>query len=297
MKFRTQYSPEKGDLVLDPEKPVVFVGSCFSQNIASVMREHSWDSFLPFGTLYNPLSISLAIDLFCDIEKGKERFETSLYQYNGIWNSSFFDSSFSSVRKEDCLEEFISRQNQFIHSINQGKILIVTFGTSICYFDTATSEVVGNCHKLPSQNFYRRRLSIEEIVVNWKYLIEDLSRRFPGLNIIFTVSPVRHLKDGFTGNSHSKAVLQLAVEEICNSNFTCHYFPAYEILNDDLRDYRFYASDLCHPSEEAIEYIWENFIETYLDQRGKKLLEEGLRQMKSANHRPKLGALGKPLNL
>lgn len=166
-------------------------------------------------------------------------------------------------------------------------VLFVTFGTAWCYFlADNTDYVVANCHKQPSAMFIRRRITVDEIVGAWTALCNDLWKRFPDLRIVFTVSPVRHLKDGFSGNARSKAVLQLAVEEICRINDRCSYFPAYEILNDDLRDYRFYASDLVHPSQEAVEYIWEIFKSTYLDDKGLELLKEGERIQKAWNHRP-----------
>lgn len=295
MKFRTEYQPDKSSFTLSPENPVVLVGSCFSQNIARKMALHDWMAITPFGTLYNPLSISLAIESVIDGRR-KEIFENSLFNHDGVWHSDLFDSSFSSLRREDCIAEFENRCDEFMGCLQKGKVLIVTFGTSICYFRECSSLPVGNCHKLPSKLFYRRRLSVTEIVERWKEMIEKLQSLFPAVKVVFTVSPVRHIKDGLEGNSRSKAVLQLAVEEICHHHNNCHYFPAFEILNDDLRDYRFYAADLCHPSEEAIEYVWEKFIATYCDEVGVRRLEEGVRKVKSSLHRPMTGALGKPLS-
>lgn len=297
MKFRTEFKPIRSNITLFPDMPVVLTGSCFSQNIAKKMSLHKWESIIPGGTLYNPLSIELAIRMFLNKTNGKEIFENSLFFANGIWNSRMFDSSFSSVNKEYCIQEFINRQNDFNNYLSTGKCLIITFGTSICYFLQTTGIAVGNCHKQPSQEFFRKRLTINEIVENWNNLIEDLNLIFPGINIIFTISPVRHLKDGFEGNSRSKAILQLAVEELCLTHDNCHYFPAFEILNDDLRDYRFYAPDLTHPSDEAIDYIWDIFKSTFIDSEGLKKLDEGERAVKAASHRPKTGALGKELRI
>ena len=295
MKFRTEYQPQKADFTLSPEKPVVLAGSCFSQNIASKMKDHLWDAVNSFGTLYNPSSIYHAIEMMLDEEQGVKRFVDSLFYADGLWNSYMFDSSFSSKDKEDCVKEFQIRQEEFLSKIVSGKVLIITFGTSICYYLREDDVPVGNCHKLPSRLFDRKRLSIQEISILWNSLIKKLKARIPDIKIIFTVSPVRHLKDGFTGNARSKAILLLAAEGMCNSNESCVYFPSFEILNDDLRDYRFYASDLVHPSEEAIDYIWEIFKDVFLEEEGKLYLAEGLKKVKSANHRPKSGALGKPL--
>ena len=295
MKFRTEYLPGKAGIILDPRKPVVLTGSCFSQNIAAKMKEHSWEALNPLGTLYNPLSICEAIDIVTDSENGYDRFLDSLFNADNLWNSWWFDSSFSAILKEDCIEEFLLRQNQFLKGLKEGGVMIVTFGTSICYYLDHACIPVGNCHKQPSSMFYRERLIIDDIVARWSNLLESLRDRFPGIRVIFTVSPVRHLKDGFEGNARSKAILLLAVEEIIRLNPDTFYFPAYEILNDDLRDYRFYASDLCHPSDEAIEYVWQKFIETYIDASGLGILSNGSRRYKALQHRPKTGALGKPL--
>lgn len=297
MKFRTEYISTKASFQLDPRLPVVLMGSCFSQNIAGKMNDHLWENSFSGGTLYNPVSIETALDLLMDEENGKEKFERSLFYFNGLWHSRLFDSSFSSIHQEDCIHGFLIKQNEFLQAINKGKILIVTFGSSICYHQQTDGLIVGNCHKLPSENFYRKRMSTEEITIRWTNLIDNLKQSFPGIKIIFTVSPVRHLKDGFEGNMRSKAVLLLATEAICLKNDSCFYFPAFEILYDDLRDYRFYASDLAHPSEEAINYIWEKFTETYLGKEGMLLLREGANKKRASMHRPLVGALGKPLSI
>ena len=295
MKFRTEYEAKKAPFFLNPEVPVVVVGSCFTQNIASRMEAHNWQFFNPAGTLYNPISIAYALDMMLDEETGLSRFEESLFEYNGLWNSHWFDSSFSSIERQDCIKEFLNRKQRLATSLNEGKVLIVTFGTSICYYLQEDHVPVGNCHKQPSTLFYKERLGISEIESYWTPVIKRLQEKIENIRIIFTVSPVRHLKDGFEGNARSKAILLLGIEEICRNNDRCFYFPAYEILTDDLRDYRFYASDLVHPSDEGINYIWEKFVDTFIDDNGRKQLLEGEKIVKAINHRPKTGALGKPL--
>ena len=295
MKFRTEYKADKASFTLNPQHPIVLAGSCFSQNIARKMEEHGWTAINPLGTLYNPISICFAIDMMLDAEKGTERFEQSLFEFNGIWNSNWFDSSFSSLYREECVQEFLNRRDLLIKTLKEGKTLIVTFGTSLVYHRIEDRIPVGNCHKQPSGLFYQQRMTSSEVLSYWDCVIERLREQIPDIRLIFTVSPVRHLKDGFTGNSKSKAILLLGVEDIIRYNERCHYFPAYEILNDDLRDYRFYASDLSHPSEEAIDYIWEKFVDTYIEENGLKMLEEGRKKYIASQHRPKLGALGHPL--
>lgn len=296
MKFRTEYIPSPASFSLDPRLPVVMAGSCFSQNIAARMIQHEWKAVNPLSTLYNPVSILKALEIMLDRESGSKLFDESLFYYNGIWNSHYFDSSFSSHEAENCREEFRIRQQELLGALEEGETLIVTFGTAICYHLQSSDEIVGNCHKQPANLFYRKRLTTEEIRGMWSDFLKNLKKRYPEIRVIFTVSPVRHLKDGFEGNLRSKAILLLAVEEIVNSDPSTTYFPAYEILNDDLRDYRFYASDLVHPSEEAIDYVWEKFVETFIDSEGRIYLKEGLSRYKSINHHPKTGALSLPLS-
>lgn len=296
MKFRTEYIPRKSSFALDPSLPVVLAGSCFSQNIAGKMLAHQWPAFTPLGVLYNPTSIMYAIHLMLEGERGLAIFESSLSEIGGVWHSCFFDSSFSALDPSDSIQEFKNRRNIFLDSLAKGNTLIVTFGTSLVYHRVADRTAVGNCHKQPSELFYRQRLTPSGIMSDWSVIIEDLRNLFPDLRIIFTVSPVRHLKDGMEVNSRSKAILLLAVEDIIKFNENTFYFPAYEIMNDDLRDYRFYASDMAHPSEEAVDYIWEKFQQSYLNPEGIDLLREGAKRFKASMHRPLTGAMGKPLS-
>lgn len=275
MRFRTEYMAESSDVRLTPELPVLTVGSCFAENIAERMRESLWDVCNPLGTLFNPVSIAEVIGLALrGDESGDEG--KMMFRSGGVWHSWLFGTKFSSVSPQALNGEIDNALGQFRKYLGISQALIVTLGTSNCYFLADGSEkVVANCHKMPAATFVRRRFSVAEIAEKWVNLCVALHSRYPALKIIFTVSPVRHLKDGFTENARSKATLMLAVEEICREREYCRYFPAYELLTDDLRDYRFYASDLVHPSAEGVEYIWEKFQETYLDPEGIALLKRG----------------------
>lgn len=287
MKFRTEYRPLPSSLRLSPEHPVVLLGSCFSQNIARKMIECDWEAFNGVGTLYNPLSIAKVLDLLLFDDDFFTTTKKSLFQApDGLIHSWFFDTHFSRMSADECISAIENCRKNLVSTLSQAETLIVTFGTAWCYFLTEDKELVANCHKMPQDMFVRRRISITEIVDVWTQFCQQLKNRFPNLSIIFTVSPVRHMKDGFEGNARSKATLLLAVEEICNRYDFCHYFPAYEIISDDLRDYRFYATDLVHPSDSAVEYIWEIFRQTFLDSRDENLLKEGNRRYKALNHRP-----------
>ncbi|MDE6638597.1 MAG: GSCFA domain-containing protein [Muribaculaceae bacterium] len=290
MKFRTEYKETRVQPPLDPSLPIVLVGSCFASNIASKMRECQWEVFNGVGTLYNPMSIAKVLELMIFGNDNLDKVFDSLFESEGKVHSWLFDSHFSASSKERCMELISQMKKDFLSVLSKAQALVVTFGTAWCYALAQDEEekqeyIVANCHKMPAVMFRRRRLSIEEIASLWIRLCEKIKINYPYLRIIFTVSPVRHLKDGFEGNSLSKATLHLAVEKICSTLEYSIYFPAYEIVCDDLRDYRFYASDLVHPSDSAVEYIWEIFRKTFVDEKGDMLLKEGSKRYKALNHR------------
>lgn len=287
MKFRTEFKESCSPLTLSPNCPTILIGSCFANNIAKKMRECDWNVFNDAGTLYNPLSISKVLDTLVFNDNYKEVLNDSLFESENLIHSWLFDTHFSKPSVTEVINSIELSRNELMNCLNKSQALIVTFGTAWCYFLAQDMDyVVANCHKQPQSLFVRRRITISEIVDSWTAICKKIKQRFPNISFIFTVSPVRHLKDGFEGNTRSKAILQLAVEELCNNIDDCYYFPAYEIVCDDLRDYRFYASDLVHPSEMAIDYIWETFRRTYIDDDGEKLLKEGNKRYKAANHRP-----------
>lgn len=287
MRFRTEYTPVSSDLRLDPTYPVVLIGSCFADNIARRMRECQWEAFNGCGTLYNPASIAKVLDMLVLSDDVSSMVEDSLFESDGMVHSWLFDTHFSRTSASDCMQAVAEARNALLTSLAGAQALIVTFGTSWCYrLEERKDYIVANCHKRPQAMFERFRLPVTETSRIWIDLCARLKERYPALKVIFTVSPVRHMKDGFEGNSRSKAALLLAVEEICGSADNALYFPAYEIVCDDLRDYRFYASDLVHPSETAVEYIWEIFRKTFIDGKGEQLLAEGRKKFKSLSHRP-----------
>lgn len=287
MKFRTEYIPSKSRLTLDPSRPVVLIGSCFADNIARKMRECQWNVFNGAGTLYNPISIARVLEMMLFDENWNETVKDSIFEYEGYFHSWLFDSHFSRKSIEDLVEYVGDMRLNLVDTLEKAQSLIVTFGTSWCYFLEGKSDyVVANCHKMPQLMFSRRRVSIGEIVDLWSCLCNRINKAFPNLKVIFTVSPVRHLKDGFEGNARSKATLLVAVEEICDRIDDAIYFPAYEIVTDDLRDYRFYASDLVHPSDQAVEYLWEIFQFSFLDAKGIQTLRDGNKSYRRECHRP-----------
>ena len=223
------------------------VGSCFSDEIGALMQQRGLQvTSNPFGTLYNPISIAQALQVT------NQKSQISLVFNEGLWHSMAHHGSFSRPTKEETEQVVAESIETMQRALNEANIVIVTFGTAWVY--ERNGEVVGNCHKLPEKEFTRRRLSVEEIIAAWKPILE----RYPDKHWLFSVSPIRHIKDGLHENQLSKATLLQAIDQM-----GVGYFPSYEILLDELRDYRFFADDLVHPSSMAVNYIWERFADTF----------------------------------
>jgi hypothetical protein len=238
---------------------ILLLGSCFADNIGAKFEEHYFQTTInPFGTLYNPASIAKAV-----LDMGYGPSSMGLVEHNGLWHSMMHHGSYSGVDKEEVIARCEESRIQMREALQQASVVIVTFGTAWVY--EYEGEVVANCHKLPANRFVRRRLTVNEIVDMWQPIIASM----PDKHWIFTVSPIRHIKDGLHENQVSKAILLQAVDRLTSiqSNSLMgskSYFPSYEIMLDELRDYRFYAEDMVHPSAVAVDYIWQRFVETYM---------------------------------
>lgn len=293
MKFRTEYIPLPAERPLDPGRPLLLAGSCFTDSIGRLMRRSRWRAYHNIcGVLYNPFSIADMLDLAVMSLEGPvtDIIRESITTRGDLSMTWFADSSVTTFSAEDTLNKFEGLVRKSGELLTESQALISTFGTAWVYELTGKpGTVVANCHKFPADTFTRRRLSQDEIAERWKGTVSMLHRINPGLRIIFTVSPIRHLKDGFEGNMRSKATLLLACEKICGETENTEYFPAYEILNDDLRDYRFYDEDLVHPSQAAAEYIWDKFRERYLSRESNEILREGEKVTRLLSHRPIIG--------
>lgn len=289
MKFRTPFEAQPCIVRLTPAQPVVMLGSCFSDNLSARMREGLWRVENPLGVLYNPVSISRALQLMLSDIGLAEKCDATIFESYGVFHSWLFDSGVSAVERKLVLSELKTKSAR-LHSLLENACgLFVTFGTAkVWYLQEKADYPVGNCHKQPAEMFATSRLSVEDILEEWRPLIRRLGQDYPGLPVVFTVSPVRYLRDGFEENARSKATLLLAIEQLCKEFGNCHYFPAYEIYNDDLRDYRFYASDLVHPSPEGIDYIWEKFKETFLGEEELQILKSGRDIVRRYFHRPNI---------
>ncbi|MCX6334507.1 MAG: GSCFA domain-containing protein [Bacteroidia bacterium] len=263
--------------------PVMFIGSCFAASIGHRMETgHMPVMINPSGTVYNPVSVCNTLDT---ITSGRNYMASDLYEHKNTWLSFNHYTDFSSENAEAVLEKINRRSEAAGDFLTGARFLFVTFGTARVYRWKHSGKIVSNCHKIPSSEFTNELLSVEAIVSLWNNQLERLKSLFPDLKVIFTVSPVRHWKDGAHGNQISKSVLLLAVEELLGHPSKPEYFPAYEIVMDDLRDYRFYDDDMLHPSTAAVDYIWNSFSDCYLDINIKKLWQEVSSITKAMSHK------------
>ncbi len=285
MDFRTTIHIADNMGIMHHSDHFMMLGSCFSDNIGGKLRQAMIDvNINPFGTLYNPFSIASSVERIVDAspERGID-----LFQGSGVWNSFNFHSRFSLPDKDATLalmNEQIVKAHQHLKLCHT---LIVTLGTAVVYRLKETGQVVANCHKVPQHHFSRHMAGVDEITEALSALVERVHGFNPSCRILFTVSPIRHIADGLEVSSLSKASLRVAIAAVnrAYAGFTS-YFPAYEILMDDLRDYRFYASDMVHPSDVAISYIWQTFQAAYFDDASSQAIARCERVMKRLTHRP-----------
>ena len=279
MKFRTEIEIAKIAEGIDHTQKVFALGSCFAENISERLERAKFSvTTNPFGVLFNPLSIADAIERLnnkmafavCEIREGRDTFFS-------------FDahSSLDGTTQTEAFANLNRAVAQGSKALQDADWVILTFGTAWVY--EREGKVVANCHKQPAKEFTRRRLSVADIVERYDALFEGVLR---DKKVVLTVSPVRHIGDGLQENSVSKATLRLAVEELVAKYKNTHYFPSYEILIDDLRDYRYYADDLAHPSKMAIDYVWERFCEYALTDKAQRLLPQIEQIVSAAEHRP-----------
>jgi hypothetical protein len=283
MNLRTTFSIEPSTGKIDYSTPVMLAGSCFASEIGDKMTEGKMKVLVnPTGTLYNPVSICNTIRL---VAENRMLRAEDLFSYNDRYMSFLHYTDFTSDNPIDTLDK-INRSTAKAHQfLSNASFLFITFGTSRIYRLAKSGEIVSNCHKLPAEMFRQEVLSSEEIVSLWLGLLDMLYTFNKNLRIIFTVSPVRHWKDGAHGNQVSKSILFVAVEQLLQHPMVEGYFPAYELLMDDLRDYRYYAEDMLHPSGTAIEYVWNAFTASYFDKAALEVWKEARNLCKALKHR------------
>ena len=276
MQFTTPVNikPNKS---IDHNSRIVMLGSCFAENIGKKLIDCGFNVVMnPMGILYNPISIHSALKR---ITEDRKFTEDELFYHNGLWASFMHHGSFSHSDKNEALRMMNDRLHQAHEQLQNATHLIITFGSAEVY--EHNNQVVANCHKLPARQFTHRLLTTNEITTPYYSLFPAPYSLLP----IFTVSPVRYLGEGAHHGQINKATLLLATDQICRET-GANYFPSYEIMMDELRDYRYYATDMIHPSEVAINYIFERFTKTYLTEEAIRTAEEIKKIKKSLSHRP-----------
>lgn len=283
MNFRTEIIPPKSANKINHKDKVLFIGSCFTENVGNRFVKSGFDTNInPFGIIYNPLSICECLNR---VAENKHFTEDELIKVGEFWKSYSHHGDFRSVNKEECLQMINSSIDNSHSFLSDARFVILTLGTAWTYWLKEESRLLANCHKLPSNLIERRLCDCETIVEALVSSFELCRRKNPQLTFVLTISPIRHWKEGYRDNMLSKSVLHLAVEQFCKRT-TSLYFPSYEIMMDDLRDYRFYDKDMLHPDEVAVEYIWEKFRQTYFSQETIRLSDDFNRLNAMLNHRP-----------
>ncbi len=283
MQFHLKYSPPKQGFELNHAHSIFMLGSCFSENIGAVLKGKKFKVYdNPNGILFNPSNIHQCLDTLVHSRPMDEKY---FLNRDGIFFSYLHHSSIHDEYKNDLHKKINQINKTALHILKDADFLFITFGNAYVYRHIGLNTVVANCHKQPSSVFEKYLLSVETIVAGYTNLIKDLQILNPGLKIIFTVSPVKYLKDGIIENNLSKSTLLLSVNQLVTQNNNCFYFPAYELVTDDLRDYRFYKEDLAHPNEQAIEYVWRKFSACFFSEQT-VLLNKEIKKLNTAlNHR------------
>jgi len=290
LKLLTQIPLKKqSNNLISYESKIVLLGSCFSENIGDKFEYFKFQSIVnPFGILFHPKAIETLIS---DAVHKKEYSENDIFFHNEQWHCFDAHSKLSSASKEVLLQNLntqIESTNKQIHQLTH---IIITLGTAWAYRFIETDTIVANCHKIPQKQFSKKILSVQEIVESIENIKRLIKKANPNATLIFTVSPVRHIKDGFVENTQSKshlitAILQFLNQEPLIKNRQSFYFPSYEIMMDELRDYRFYADDMVHPNKKAINYIWEKFQQVWISSEASKTMEAVDEVQKGLNHKP-----------
>lgn len=278
--FRTPIQPQESNLKIDARDGIFTIGSCFSDAMGTFLHKHKFEVLVnPFGTIFNPTSIfKLLSSSSVDEERIVVR-NDAYYHYD-------FHSALTGANRQQLVDTLESAKEKSRSFLANCQWLIITFGTAMVYKLNEDGSTVANCHKLPQALFTKTMLTLEDIQDDFARMYGSLHNDNEQLNIILTVSPVRHTRDGLQQNSLSKALLRVACHNLSETYDNVHYFPSYEIVMDDLRDYRFYKPDMIHPNETAEEYIWDMFQQTYFDQKTKTFIKEWGSICNALNHKP-----------
>ncbi len=284
MQFNLDFQPKVSINKISHESKILCIGSCFTENISDKLQQHKFNvSLNPFGIVFNPLSIISSLQAIID----KTYFDESLFiKNNDVYTSYEIHSSLNcktSYELQTNLNHIIDEWHQ---KLSEADYLCITFGSSYYYKLIQTNAVVANCHKQPNVLFSKHLIDFNEVTEQFEMLMAKLKQFNPKLKLIFTVSPVKHIKDGVVENSLSKAMLIYLSHQLINHHHHSEYFPAYEIITDDLRDYRFFKEDLVHPSQQAVDFVWQHFTRVYFNNTTNKHLQLIEEILKATQHIP-----------
>lgn len=301
MNFSTQIPISKSNLPIDYHSKMILLGSCFAENIGEKFQYFKFHTDInPFGIIFNPVSLEILIRR---VVQQNYFTEEDVFYHNDLWHCFEVHSEFSNPDKETFLKllnQKISSTHTYLQSASH---CFITLGTSWVYRNLESKAIVANCHKVPQNQFAKELLSVNQVQASLESMIKLVQAINPACHFVFTVSPVRHLKDGYTENTLSKAHLIAGLPAVITKNGMGYYFPSYEIMMDELRDYRFYADDMLHPSAIAIEYIWEKLTQTFMNDATLAISKEVSKLQKALAHRPihltteSYVAFGEKLNL
>ncbi len=285
MEFRTRLITEtQSHHTISYGSEIMLLGSCFAENIGEKLDYYQFKQTVnPFGILYHPLAIEHFITRVINSEYYSEE---DIFEQDGVWRCLDAHSRLSSVNRGELSDRLNSALHQSLKCLSAASHLIITFGTAWVYRKIDEDRIVANCHKIPQKKFQKELLSVDDISESVQSIIALCKALNPKMNLIFTVSPVRHLRDGLVDNAISKAQLLAGLHLNMDKRERLFYFPSYEIMMDDLRDYRFYKADLIHPNETAIEYIWESFKNSWIDEDCFEVMEEVGSIRKADAHKP-----------
>lgn len=271
MKLQTQIKIEPALKQFGYQDTLLLIGSCFAENIGTKLAYHKFQSATnPFGILFNPVVIEQLIQ---DAVLNKTYTEQDVFEHNGIWKSFLAHSALNATSRLEAVINLQEAQQELRTTIIEASHIYITLGTAWVYRHLEKDCIVANCHKIPQKEFKKELLSVQEVNSCLEKICNHITGLNPTAHIVFTVSPVRHVKDGFIENMRSKSHLISAIHLLVDGQ-KAHYFPSYELMMDELRDYRFYASDMLHPSEQAIDYIWEKFVEGYAFAKAKETIKK-----------------------
>ena len=280
-QFHTYFPIEKQPIWKQPNS-FVFLGSCFSTNISSLFEQHFIPSFAnPFGTIFSPDAIAQSLHHI------ENQTLPEIISYQNREYALLFDSKFSNTNKSVLEANILATLKLSLEKIKTADTVFITLGSAWVYEHWESKNLVGNCHKIPQSQFQKRLLSVDDIAKNIQQIEQSIRKINANCAIIFTISPVRHLRDGIVENTLSKSNLISALHLFLAQNDTCHYFPSYEIFNEELKDHRFFETDLAHPNSLAIEYLFQRLIETYGNEAFLNYMELSSKLSAQINHRIK----------